>query len=57
MGSYYNVIGWVDDQTLLVQQISVSGANATNQVLTVKSDGSVISKVAEGILLSVIDNR
>jgi hypothetical protein len=56
-GSYYNVIGWVDDQTLLVQQISVSGANATNQVLTVKSDGSVISKVAEGILLSVIDNR
>jgi tricorn protease-like protein len=56
-GSYYNVIGWVDDQTLLVQQISVSGANATNQVFTVKSDGSVISKVAEGILLSVIDNR
>ncbi len=54
-GSYYNVIGWIDDQTLLVQSISVSAPS--NQVLTVKVDGSIISKVAEGILLSVIDNR
>ncbi len=54
-GSYYNVIGWLDDQTLLVQSISVSTPG--NQVLTVKVDGSIISKVADGILLSVIDNR
>ncbi len=54
-GSYYNVIGWLDDQTLLVQLVSFSSTGS--QVLTVKSDGSVISKVADGLLLTVIDNR
>ncbi len=54
-GGYYNVIGWLDDQTLLVQLVSVTAA--VNQVLTVKSDGSVISKVTDGIFLTVIDNR
>ena len=55
-GNYYNVIGWLDDQTLLVQQYNLS-ASGVNQVLTVSVDGSVITKVAEGSLLTIIDNR
>ncbi len=56
-GNYYNVIGWLDDQTLLVQQYSLGSPNSVNQVLTVTTDGSVITRVAEGMLLTIIDNR
>ena len=55
--NYYNVIGWLDDQTLLVQQFALGSAGAVNQVLTVTADGSVISKVTDGMLLSIVDNR
>jgi len=56
-GSYYSVLGWLDDQTLQVQLYSINSPNGVNQVLTVSADGSVINKVAEGLLLTVIDNR
>ncbi len=51
------MIGWLDDQTLLVQQYSLGSPNSVNQVLTVTTDGSVITRVAEGMLLTIIDNR
>ena len=56
-GSYYSVLGWLDDQTLLVQSYGVNGANPVNQVLTVSADGSVINKVFEGTFVTVIDNH
>jgi hypothetical protein len=56
-GGYYNVLGWLDDQTLLLQYISVSNPNASNLLYTLSADGSVITRVAEGTLLTIIDNR
>jgi hypothetical protein len=56
-GSYYSVLGWLDDQTLLVQSYSIVDPNGVNQVFTVTVDGSVVTKVADGSLLTVIDNR
>ncbi|HSB65314.1 MAG TPA: hypothetical protein VLD65_01975 [Anaerolineales bacterium] len=56
-GNYYYVIGWLDDQTLLVQSYTLGSPNGVNQVLTVSSDGSLVTKVAEGNFLTVIDNR
>jgi hypothetical protein len=55
--NYYNVVGWLDDQTLVAQEFSLGTTSSVNQVLTVSVDGSVITKVAEGILLTIIDNR
>jgi Tol biopolymer transport system component len=56
-GSYYTVLGWLDDQTLLVQSISIGSPNVGNQLFTVGVDGSNPTKVADGTLLTVIDNR
>ncbi len=56
-GSYYTVLGWLDDQTLLVQLNSVSSATLGSQLYTVGTDGSNPTKVADGSLLTVIDNR
>jgi len=56
-GSYYTILGWMDDQTLLVQSNSISNPNGVNQVFTVTADGSTVTKVADGMLLAVIDNR
>ncbi len=56
-GNYYNVIGWLDDQTLLVQQYSLGTTSGANQVLTITADGSVITKLAEGTFITIIDNR
>ncbi len=52
-GSYYTVQGWLDDQTLLVQLNSSIGP----QLFTVGTDGSNPTKVADGSLLTIIDNR
>jgi tricorn protease-like protein len=52
-GSYYTVQGWLDDQTLLVQ----SNSDVGDQLFTVGVDGSNPTKVADGSLLTVIDNR
>jgi hypothetical protein len=56
-GSFYTVLGWLDDQTLLVQSISINNANVDNQLFTVEVDGSNLTKVADGMLLAIIDNR
>ena len=57
-GSYYTVQGWLDDQTLLVQSNSiVCNPNCGSQLYTVVVDGSNPTKVADGSLLTVIDNR
>jgi hypothetical protein len=55
--NYYNVIGWLDDQTLLVQTYTVGSPNGANQVLAVSADGSTVTKIIDGIFLTVIDNR
>jgi tricorn protease-like protein len=51
--SYYTVQGWLDDQTLLVQ----SNSDVGGQLFTVGVDVSNPTKVADGSLLTVIDNR
>ena len=56
-GSYYNVLGWLDDNTLLIQSIPVSIPNGVNQLVIVDSDGLNPTNAAEGILLAIIDNR
>jgi len=56
-GSFYMVLGWLDDQTLLVQSISINNPNVGNQLFTVGSDGSNLAEVADGMLLAIIDNR
>ncbi len=56
-GSYYNVLGWLDDQTLLVQSISINNPDAGNQLYTVGVDGTNLTKVAEGSFLTIIENR
>ncbi|HEX9092104.1 MAG TPA: hypothetical protein VF831_11480, partial [Anaerolineales bacterium] len=56
-GGYYTILGWLDDQTLLLQYVSVSNPLASNLVYTLSADGSVINRVAEGTLLTVIDNH
>ncbi len=57
-GSYYTVLGWLDDQTLLVQSNSIVCSPACgNQLFTVGADGSNPTKVGDGSLLTIIDNR
>ncbi len=57
-GVYYNVIGWLDDQTLLVQSNPIPGcAGCDNQLWTVNIDGSNLTNVAVGSFLAVKDNR
>jgi hypothetical protein len=56
-GSYYTVWGWLDDQTLLVQSNSINNASTGRQLFTVGVDGSNLAKVADGSLLTIIDNR
>ncbi len=56
-GSYYTVLGWLDDQTLLVQANILNNPNVGAEIYTVKADGSNPTKVAEGMLLAIIDNR
>lgn len=57
-GAYYTVAGWLDDQTLLVQLTLINcTSNCENQVWTVNVDGTNPVQVAEGSLLTVIDNR
>ena len=56
-GSYYSVLGWLDDQTLLVQSISINDASKGNQLFSVGADGSDLTKLADGMLLGILDNR
>ena len=57
-GSYYTALGWLDDQTLLVQSNSmVCDLTCTNEILMVSADGSSVTKVADGSFLTVMDNR
>jgi hypothetical protein len=56
-GSYYTVQGWLDDQTLLVQSNNIGSADVGSQLFTVVADGSNPTKVADGNLLTILDNR
>jgi hypothetical protein len=57
-GSYYTVLGWLDDQTLLVQfNPIVCNPTCGNQLFTVGVDGTNLTKVADGSFLAIIDNR
>jgi hypothetical protein len=57
-GSYYTVLGWLDDQTLLVQSNSiVCDLTCGNTLWSVGVDGSNPTKVGDGSFLAVMDNR
>jgi hypothetical protein len=57
-GIFYNVVGWLDDQTLLVQSNPIPGcASCDNELWTVKVDGSNLTNVAFGSFLAMKDNR
>jgi hypothetical protein len=57
-GSYYTVLGWLDDQTILVQfNPIVCNPTCGNQLFTVGVDGTNLTKVADGSFLAIIDNR
>lgn len=54
-GGFYNVAGWLDDQTLLVQFDGIScGGGCSNSVWVVPLDGSTATKVADGTFLSIV---
>jgi tricorn protease-like protein len=57
-GSFDSVIGWLDDQTLLVQVNAIScSSGCSNEILMVGADGSNPTKVSEGTFLAVVDNQ
>jgi len=58
-GFYYTIPGWLDDQTLLVQYHDMGCANGVcnNQVWKVPLDNSQPVKLADGLFLSILDNR
>ena len=56
-GSYYTVLGWLDDQTVLVQSNSmVCDLTCGNTLWTVGVDGSNPTKVGDGSFLTVMDH-
>lgn len=55
--TYYNVLGWLNDNTLLVQSVSLNNPSGANHLIIVNSDGSNPTSAAEGTLLAIIDNR
>jgi hypothetical protein len=58
-GSYYTVLGWLDDQTLLVQSnpVMCTTGSCPSQLYSVGIDGSNLTNVAAGSFLTIIDNR
>jgi hypothetical protein len=58
-GSYYTVLGWLDDQTLLVQSnpVMCASGDCVNKLYTVGIDGSNLTKVTDGSFITIIDNR
>jgi hypothetical protein len=57
-GVYYTVVGWLDDQTLLIQSNPISGCEGCeNQLWTVNVDGSNLALVADGSFVTVMDNK
>ena len=57
-GSYYNVVGWLDEQHLLVQATNVLDCSLSckSELWTIKADGSEPEKVAEGSFLGMVPN-
>ncbi len=51
-GAYYNVLGWLNDNTLLVQITSFSNPSS---VWTVNIDGNGLTKVSDGTFLTFVD--
>ncbi len=56
-GTYYNVVGWLNENTLLVQSISVNNPNGVDQLIIIGSDGSNPTNAAQGVWLATIDGR
>ena len=57
-GLIYTVIGWLDDQTVLVQSKALKcDPTCTQQLWMLGIDGSNPVKVADGSFLAIIDNR
>ncbi len=58
VGSYYNVVGWLDERTLLVQSTNVRECAplCKSELWTMRADGSEPEKVADGSFLAMIPN-
>jgi hypothetical protein len=58
LGSYYTVLGWLDDQTLLIQVENLTNCAQTcgSELWAVGIDGKNLQKLADGRLLAVINN-
>jgi hypothetical protein len=57
-GSSYAVIGWLTDQTLLIQSTPVPGCEGCdNQIWAVNIDGSNLTKVADGSFVTSMDSH
>jgi hypothetical protein len=58
-GSYYTVVGWLDDHTLLLQlnKMVCTSVACPNELYTIGDDGSNLTKVADGSFLTEMDNR
>lgn len=55
-GTYYNVVGWLNESTLLVQSVSLNNPNGANQLIIIGSDGSNPTDAAQGVWLATIGN-
>ncbi len=57
--SYYNVVGWLDDQTLLIEQHNTLDCKplCESELLTIKTDGTQPQKVADGTFLAMVPNE
>jgi len=56
--SFYTVLGWLDEQTLLVQSAPLAcSPTCAGQILAVELDGSSPTVVAEGGFLTLVDFR
>ncbi|OGO26263.1 MAG: hypothetical protein A2136_09380 [Chloroflexi bacterium RBG_16_54_11] len=56
--SFYTVLGWLDEWTILVQSTTIAcSPTCFGELYTVGVDGSNPTKLADGGFLTVIDNR
>ncbi len=56
--SYFNVVGWLDEQTLLIEKHNTLDCKplCESELLTIKTDGTQSQKVADGNFLAMVPN-
>jgi hypothetical protein len=57
-GQYYTIAGWLDDQTLLVESHDIQcSPTCNNAVYTLRTDGTMLTKLVDGSLLAVVETH